>query len=139
MNMDIVRLWDKNKNKLQSLIEQTPQSEFSYNFFIRNIVKIILGMENASISEIDHGEYQGTKIYVIVNNEIYQPYLSDYYITYVYYGSCPEDDYLESIRRYSDGFPDEAQTIRYMDLCLHLIQRMRCLMDVFPDINEVCF
>jgi hypothetical protein len=74
------------------------------------------------ITTIDHGEYQGTRLYII-GAQGYQP--STYWSVFVAYGSCSTCDTFESIRDYSDDAPNEQQVADYWTLMLHMVQSMR--------------
>lgn len=127
MIKDVIESWEKNKHFLQELIETTNQDKISYNWFVTNISKLILDIEDPIVHEINDGEYQGTMLYLITDNSIYQPSVSNYYFTYVWYGSCSGCDALEGIRCYSSELPDEKQVKEYMTLCLHIVQRIKLL------------
>lgn len=78
------------------------------------------------ITEIDHGSYQGTLLYIIADKD-YQP---DYYWSiFVDYGSCSGCDTLEAIRNYDDTPPNEEQIGEYWTLMLHMVQSMKPLRD----------
>lgn len=95
-----------------------------------DIVKVVVGILNDGdespdperITEIDHGEYQGTLVYVVGCNG-YQP--STYWATSVGYGSCSGCDTLQSINSYSDEPPTAEQVADYMTLALHIVQEFR--------------
>ena len=129
MIKDVIESWEKNKHFLQELIETTNQDKISYNWFVTNISKLILDIENPIVHEINDGEYQGTMLYLITDNSIYQPSVSNYYFTYVWYGSCSGCDALEGIRCYSNELPDDKQVKEYMTLCLHIVQRIKLLLE----------
>lgn len=74
------------------------------------------------ISQIDHGDYQGTLLFVIGATG-YQP--STYYYAKASYGSCSGCDTLQSIRGYSDEPPTPEQVQEYMTLALHILQGLR--------------
>ena len=139
MNKEIIEQWELNKNKLRKYFETTEQKKYSnYKEIVKVLIKIILPEYDYNhITEIDDGDYQGTKIYLIPK-DTYQPDIGEYLITHNYYGSCSGCDTLLSIQNYDDEIPNEAQVDEipneaqvneYMQLCLHLIQRMRILGD----------
>ena len=66
------------------------------------------------ITQINHGDYQGTLVYVIAGGG-YQPH--DHFATHVFYGSCSGCDTLESINMNSD--PAEKGE-GYYTLALHM-------------------
>ena len=78
------------------------------------------------ITMIDHGEYQGTLVFVIAAKG-YQP--SVYWATECSYGSCSGCDTLEAIRAYPDGPVSDEQANDYLTLALHLVQKMEQLFD----------
>lgn len=81
------------------------------------------------ISVINHGDYQGTLVFVIAASG-YQP--SQYWVTAVSYGSCSVCDTLQGIE---DGWPrdddynrllaGETLAAHYWALMLHMMQRLR--------------
>jgi hypothetical protein len=80
------------------------------------------------ITTIDHGEYQGTLVFVIAE-EGYQP--SNYWATAVSYGSCSGCDTLaaiESSLEYDDDYilrkVTDAAANDVWTLGLHLVQRL---------------
>ena len=76
------------------------------------------------ILSIDHGDYQGTLLFIIAASG-YQP--NKYWFVKVDYGSCSGCDTLEGIRCYSDGPPSDAQVADYMTLALHILQGIKPL------------
>lgn len=76
------------------------------------------------ITEIDHGDYQGTLLYIIASSG-YQP--STYWAVKIFYGSCSGCDTLQGIRGYSDKPPTEEQTKEYMMLALHIVQGLKLI------------
>lgn len=96
-------------------------------------VVTLLHDENAYVSpdperivEIDHGDYQGTLVYIIGASG-YQP--SEYWAVQVYYGSCSGCDTLQAIHQYSDDPPNEKQIDDYMTLALHIVQGIKSIFD----------
>jgi len=77
------------------------------------------------ITVIDHGNYQGTLLF-IVGAKGYQP--STYWAIYVSYGSCTGCDTFEAIKGYDDEAPTEEQVRDYWTLMLHMVQAM-CRID----------
>lgn len=78
------------------------------------------------ISVINDGNYQGTLIFMM-HKETYQPDPEEYYWTHNFYGSCSGCDALLNISEYDEGLPNEKQVRGYMNLCLHIIQRLKPL------------
>ena len=131
---NIISRWDENNEKLKEYFKNTKQSDYcqSYLSILKAIVKTILPDENISseIIEIDHGEYQGTLIFIL-HKEEYQPSESDYFITSVSYGSCSVCDTLQAISVYHDDMlPTEEQVGEYMSLALHMVQKMKSLKEL---------
>jgi len=103
-----------------------------YSAIVEEVVKAIGGeeydtpsMDPGRITEVDHGDYQGTLLYIVATTG-YQP--STYYATKVDYGSCSGCDTLEHI--VSDmSWDDECNQIigdeqldDIMTLALHIVQ-----------------
>lgn len=138
MNKEILKQWEKNKNKLQKYFETTNQEAYtSYEKILKAIIKYVLNKTDdywntydTKIKVIDDGEYQGTQIFIIHRN-VYQPSVNDYLYTYVYYGSCSGCDTLQSIEysadNYGEGLPTKKQVKDYMLLALHLVQNLKTL------------
>lgn len=76
------------------------------------------------ITVIDHGDYQGTLLFVI-GAQGYQP--SRYWYVLVSYGSCSGCDTLEGIRDYSSEIPSNQQVRDYMTLALHVLQGLKAM------------
>ena len=101
------------------------------DLFHRLIVAISTG-ENDSpdperITEIDHGDYQGTFLYV-VGACGYQP--STYWATFVDYGSCSGCDTFQSIGDMGPFDSDEIteqQAKEYLTLMLHMLQSLKLI------------
>ncbi len=86
----------------------------------------------ARIHEIDDGDYQGTLLYLIAATG-YQP--DEYWFVRVSYGSCSGCDTLQaisgSVATYDDAgdklSPTDEQLDQYMQLALHIVQRLQKL------------
>lgn len=74
------------------------------------------------ITAIDHGDYQGTHVYVIGETG-YQP--STYWYVRVSYGSCSGCDALEAARYYGVGPSPDDSLDQMMTLALHVVQRIK--------------
>jgi len=128
MNKDIIEQWEANKGKLEEYFKTTKQENYDdYKDIFEKIVELILTNEKYDtkrITEIDDGDYQGMKIFIIPE-DTYQPYIDNYLFTYVDYGSCSGCDTLQSIHEYENDLPTKEQVEEYMTLALHIIQRMK--------------
>lgn len=100
----------------------------SYKEVVKILVKHItsdagdeFNLDPKRITCIDHGDYQGTQVYII-GAKGYQP--SKYWATKVSYGSCSGCDTLQAIRGYGSSKPTAKQAKSYLTLALHLIQKM---------------
>lgn len=104
-----------------------------YDALVKRVVEIV-GVEEQGVYDdrpdpdritvIDHGDYQGTRLYII-GARGYQP--SVYWSVFVDYGSCSGCDTLERIRDYGDEPPADKQVGEYWTLMLHIVQDMRRL------------
>ena len=140
MKIDLIKKWERNKHKLDNFFRTNKQSEFSnYKSIVKKIFQLCINDDGVgakwdfdNMVVIDHGDYQGTQLF-IVPLRTYQPGVADYLITHTYYGSCSGCDTLQAICSYSDGLPDNNQVKEYMTLSLHLVQRMKCIGDLYND------
>ena len=139
MIKNFVAAWDKNKDKLEEHIRTHNQSEYDdYKDLVKLLFDIVINPEvnryrfedynTNDITEIDHGEYSGTSIYIL-HTSYYEPEIENYVFTYVYYGSCSGCDTLQSIHQYDEGLPSEGQVEDYMELFLHILQRCKYFVD----------
>jgi hypothetical protein len=129
---EIIKKWEEKKLLLRHYFENTNQSEYDeYIKIVRILVEKVINDGECDylidkITEVDDGDYQGTKIFLIPR-DTYQPGIEDYIITHNYYGSCSGCDTLLGISGYENGKPNEEQVNEYMTLCLHLVQKMQKL------------
>lgn len=133
----IIKRWENGKENLRKWFETTPQCNYdNYQSIVSALIKYCLNFGDCEIriSEefdvLDHGDYQGTQIFILHENE-YQPSSYNYYVFDNYYGSCSGCDTLLGISRYDVGFPTKEQVDGYMTLCLHMVQRMKRLGDLW--------
>lgn len=130
MIQDFVKRWESGKDGIRATF--TAKHPENYAAIVKAVVQCISdpdeygGPDPDRITEIDHGHYQGTLVYVIAGKG-YQPY--DFWYVTVGYGSCSGCDTLEAIRGYSDAPPTEQQVTDYMALALHIVQRIRKMGD----------
>ena len=102
----------------------------SYSSIVEDVVRLLNDDDEYSspdperITCIDHGDYQGTLLYIIGASG-YQP--STYWAIYVSYGSCSACDTFQAIRYsdYTSDEPTDQQVSDYMTMALHMVQRMK--------------
>ena len=139
MVKEFVKQWDENKYKLEEYFKNTRMEEYrDYEDIVVKIFELCItstvkaydhgGFNLDNITVIDDGDYQGTQIYIIPI-DTYQPSVSDYVMTHNYYGSCSGCDTLQSIHEYEDGLPSDEQVKELMTLALHLVQKLKWLVD----------
>lgn len=123
-----VAAWDARKEEVRAVFAAKHPN--SYVDIVRAVVSIFSNGDEYGapdperITQIDHGEYQGTLLFVI-GARGYQP--SDFWFVKVYYGSCSGCDTLQAIQGYEDGPPSEDQVNQYMTLALHIVQRIKAM------------
>ena len=131
MEKEFIRQWDANKHKLEEYFKNTPLEEYrDYEDIVRKIFELCInsGFNTEKMTVIDDGDYQGTQIFIIPV-DTYQPSVSDYVMTHNYYGSCSGCDTLMGIHDYRDGLPSDEQVKKFMSLALHLVQKLKWLVN----------
>lgn len=137
MIQEFIKKWDSRKDFLREHLETCKGEDITYSYLVEKIFKIVIndsdryGYKNFDTEKmivIDHGDYQGTLIFIIPA-KTYQPSIEDYVVTHNYYGSCSGCDTLMWILEYEDGYLSESQIDELMTLCLHLVQKMKFLGD----------
>lgn len=132
MIKEFVDVWDAHKGEL----EDTFRAEYpgSYQDIVEAVVTLIhkylhdvSGVaysipDPTRITSIDHGDYQGTLLFIIADTS-YQP--DDFWFVKVSYGSCSGCDTLQSI----EYGPDDDKLVDYMTLALHILQGLTVLSD----------
>ena len=131
------KAWEKNNNRLRNYISSHEQTTY-YDY--TSLVKILFDecinpyieeimtckyrtFDTNRITVIDNGDYQGTLLFVIPE-DTYQPCVSEYIFTSVYYGSCSYCDTLEGIQDINgNGLPEEGQVNDYMTLLLNILEQ----------------
>ena len=105
----------------------------SYTHLVTEVVRILsdegeyYSPDVDRITTIDHGDYQGTKLFIIGESG-YQP--STYWAASMSYGSCSCCDTFESIRSIGDWGDDgstDEQVERLMTLALHFVQNLKVI------------
>jgi hypothetical protein len=95
---------------------------------VKTVVELLAGdddefgtLDPSRITEIDHGDYQGTLLFVIASNN-YQP--DTFWYVKVSYGSCSACDTLQAILGYGDPVT-EQQAADYYVLATHIVQGLK--------------
>lgn len=123
--------WNTNKNLLEAHLRRDEKmSEYDYSDLVRLVVEHILNRgsndiqwNTERIETIDHGDYQGTLLFVIPERT-YQPSEYEYLMTYIGYGSCSVCDYLQSIRPWENRLLSDKEVKDYMGLCKDILTNM---------------
>jgi hypothetical protein len=137
MDIKLIEKWKTYSYKLKEYFEKNKQEDYSdYYLILKKTIDLVLNNGNQNIGDfdieeitkIDNGDYQGTLLFIF-HRKTYQPYITDYYYTYVEYGSCSGCDTLLAINEYEDGLPNEQQVKDYMTLALHLVEGIKNMKD----------
>jgi hypothetical protein len=145
----LVEKWDENKDQLKKQLEtRTDLNSCDYKDLVKMTFDVILNSDEytkivtENIVEINHGDYQGTLLYMIPFDR-YQPSENDYLITYVSYGSCSGCDTLLQIQEYGEELLTETQVKDFMVLCKDLICNARRLYNegwrYNPDFDDISY
>lgn len=123
------KAWFANLHKMRERF--TAEHPDSYEAIVKSVVQMLHDASDEDekpdperITEIDHGDYQGTLLYVIGATG-YQP--STYWAVDVGYGSCSGCDTLQAIGGYSSDPPNDQQVTEYMQLALNVVQKLRLI------------
>lgn len=140
MNKIFINQWDKNKQVLRNYFKTTNQSEYSeYIDIVKALFKYCIttgefGYEKWNTDDIivlKGNGCEGDILFII--NEVEQYSLGDSVLTGIDYGSCSGCDTLMRIRSINyendEGLPTKEQIDQYMLVCLHLVQKLRYLID----------
>lgn len=126
MIKELVASWEENKHKIENSLRLNHPDNYKelVKLVITHITQddYIINLDPERITEINHGGYQGTLVFVIADIG-YQP--SDYWYIRVSYGSCSGCDTLERIRSYDHNPPTDEQVKDYMTLALHIVQQIK--------------
>lgn len=133
MIKDFVNAWDKYKSNLEKKYNKKLPSCYSeividvietvINPYLNEIDKCELNADR--ITTIDDGDYQGELLYILPDYT-YQPKITDYYITNVYYGSCSQCDTFEGICASKNK---KSKVDGFMTLALHILQSFRKIVE----------
>lgn len=134
----LTELWPQNKDKLRDALSKVNQDDLNYNVLVKLTFQHIYNTDDDyeygarpynidinNIIEIDHGNYQGTLLYLLPF-DTYQPSHYQYLMTYVDYGSCSVCDTLQSIINWDEEPPSEQQLDDLMTLCCHILEHTIC-------------
>ena len=124
-----VKRWEARKHLLREQFAETAPT--TYEEVVKGVISILHDPDEYAspdpnrIIEIDHGEYQGTLLYVIGADD-YQPHI--YWYVMINYGSCSGCDTLTSISdldTWGQERPTDEQVRQYMVLAMHIVQGLR--------------
>lgn len=128
MIQEFVSVFMSKKHELEEVwSEKHPES---YENIFSNLIQLLAsntdygGPDPERIVVVDHGDYQGTRLFVVAAKG-YQP--STYWTCKVDYGSCSGCDSFEAIRDegYSSDGPTPEQVKGYVTMALHMVQEMK--------------
>lgn len=136
MDKMILEAWDNHSDKLKIAIAKLKMSKITYRSLLKLTLEIIfpkqddfyIAPSSERIVKVDFGEWQGS-IFFIIGDNSYQPDPSGHWFTYVYYGSCSGCDTLKRIKEWTRGLPNENQVDQFWTLCLHMMQKMKRMVD----------
>ena len=121
--------YEKRKSDLEEVFQKKHPN--TYLEIVEEVVKIVSEKEgicntpepdSENIHVIDDGDYQGMQLFIIPEKG-YQP--TTYWATNTYYGSCSGCDTLQGIYEgYDNSPPTKEQVKDYMNLALHLLQKL---------------
>lgn len=141
MEKEIIKRWECGKDNLQKYLS-THKIEGnceSYKDLVRVLIVECLNYppDCAKFSTdfvcVDDGHYQGTQLFIL-HYDLYQPDIEEYFMFDNDYGSCSGCDTLLSIIGYGlDSIPSPDMVKSLMTLCLHLVQRMKCVANLWKD------
>lgn len=137
MEKEIIERWERGKEHLRKWFKEHKQEEYStYKLVVKALIAQCLNYKteqwnrfSKDIDVVDHGECRGTQIFLL-HLDTYSPSEECYYVFSNFYGSCCSCDTLLSISEYSPELPTDKQIEGYMKLCLHMVQRMKCLRNI---------
>ena len=127
MELEIVKLWEENKDSIRQWFETV--DEITYENIVEHLITDVFIKDNKQVfskefTTINKGYYCGMLVFILSNNSTYADTINDFYVTYVDYGSCPYCDVLE----YALGVKDKEERVRQLMLiALHLIQKLKPL------------
>ncbi len=130
MITELVQRWEAKKEDLRG--KYSKERPGAYSDIVKDVVELVtspeeygdLNLDPTRIVCIDHGDWQGTQLYVI-GAKGYQP--SEYWAVFVSYGSCSGCDTFDAIRDYCDDYDKigDKEVEGYMTLALHILQGIK--------------
>ncbi len=129
MIQELVKRWDAKKADLRD--KYSKKRPGSYGDIVKDVVQLVTSegkygdynLDPERITLIDHGDYQGTELFIIPEKG-YQP--SRFWFVKVGYGSCSGCDTLQSIQGWSDQI-SQQELDGTMTLALHILQAIKPL------------
>ena len=121
------KAWDEYNPKIKEWLRGVSANDIDGEFLFRGVLSVLFPDEQYGepdpdrITVIDHGDYQGTLLFV-VGECGYQP--STYWATSYGYGSCSGCDTLLSIANYRNEMTDEKIELFWTE-GLHMVQGIR--------------
>lgn len=135
MIQQYVDAFRENKKQFEKWVESI-EEEITYTDILKQVINLCLNpkyvgtleeLDENKVTEIDNGDYQGTLIYLIPRN-CYQPMVSDYVYTSVFYGSCSGCDALLASQDW-DCYNIKYDVDMVTTIALHLVENMKWLED----------
>jgi hypothetical protein len=123
---EFVAAWELRKHTL--LDKYRKQLPSDYDDIVKDVIQLINPDDDYDLPDperitvIDHGQYSGTRLYVIGATG-YEP--DRYWWVKVEYGSCSGCDTLEHIQTLSYDEVTEEQAKQAHTLALHIVQELR--------------
>lgn len=128
MEQELVSRFDSKREEIKCdlLMLLRDYSWFTYAEIVKVVIKAVhdgYGTPDPEhIHEIDDGDYQGTLLYIIPDDE-YQPW--NYWYVKVGYGSCSGCDTLKAILDGYYGDTRDAKVDALFTLALHIVQGLK--------------
>lgn len=142
MEKEIIERWEKGKENLQKYLSthKIKKTCESYGDLVKVLINECLNYSkdytkfSIDFVCVDDGHYQGTQLFIL-HYDLYQPDVDEYFIFDNNYGSCSGCDTLLGIIGYgsNDCFPNEDVVNKLMTLCLHMVQRMKCIDNLWKE------
>ncbi len=123
MIQKFITRWEQRKDRARAVFAAAHPA--SYKEVVNTVLSVLADPEEfdwpdaSKVTEIDHGHYQGTLLYVVPEYG-YQP--DTFWAVAVDYGSCSGCDTLQRISEYSDDPPTDTQVDAYMQLALDVVR-----------------